>query len=476
MRKRHARILATVGPASNNLKTLEKLVEAGADAFRLNFSHGDHEDKANIIKYIREVEKKRGYPIAILQDLQGPKIRLGMFKDDMKFELKTGDRFTIDSSEELGDKTRCQLPHPEILEVLKEGDKIYINDGTVRLEVVEAQGDAMICEVTDGGTVSSRKGVNLPGVELPISSITKKDWTDLDFGLEQGVDWVAISFVQRADDIHAVRKKAGDKVAIMAKIETPGAVERIDEIIEAADAIMVARGDLGVEVPLQDVPVIQKKLIRRCREVGKPVVVATQMLESMITNAMPTRAEVTDVANATYEGADALMLSAESAAGNYPIKAVQTMNDVICRAEQSSDWQPLMEARHIDNDATASDAITNAAYYTAEVLQATGIVTFTESGSTALRMSRQRPVCPIIALTEHENIARRLVLGWGLNCHIAAKPTNQEDLEEIALDGVKYFGLGRRDGDKLVLTAGLPFGQTGTTNLLRVVQVNGEAD
>jgi pyruvate kinase len=471
LRKRHARILATVGPASNNPKTLEKLVEAGVDAFRLNFSHGDHEDKANVVKHIRAIEKKRGYPIAILQDLQGPKIRLGIFKDDLKFDLKTGDRFTVDSSTEEGDKTRCQLPHPEILAALKEGDKIFINDGTVRLEIVETSEGKAVCEVTDGGTVSSRKGVNLPGVELPISSITSKDWKDLEFGLKQDVDWVAISFVQRADDIHALRKKTGDKVHIMAKIETPGAVERIDEIIEAADGIMVARGDLGVEVPLEDVPVIQKRLITKCREAGKPVVVATQMLESMITNAMPTRAEVTDVANATYEGADALMLSAESAAGAHPVKAVKTMNDIICRVEQSSDWQPLMDAHHAECDATTSDAITNAAYYTADVAEATAIVTFTESGSTALRMSRQRPICPIIALTPHDKVARRLILGWGLNCKVTPNPKTQEDLETLSVEAIKSFGLGRRGGDSLVLTAGLPFGKTGTTNMLRVVEV-----
>jgi pyruvate kinase len=469
LRDRHAKILATIGPASSTPEMLEKLLHAGADAFRLNFSHGDYETHKRNIQYIRALEKKAGKPITILQDLQGPKIRLGEFEGKASFDLNEGDFFVIDDQPIPGDSNRCQLPHPEILDILQKGDKVFINDGLVRMQVVEKQKRKITCKVSEGGTISSRKGVNLPGVDLPISSVTDKDWQDLEFGLANGVDWVAVSFVQKEQDILDVKEKVAYKAAVLAKIEMPNAVKRIDQIIEASDAIMVARGDLGVECPIEDVPAIQKKIIRKCRKAGKPVIVATQMLESMIENASPTRAEVSDVANATFEGADALMLSAESAAGKFPEKAVQTMNNVIQRAEKSSAWKDLIHARQIETEANTGDAITHAAAETAFAIQAKAIVTFTEHGSTALRMSRQRPKQPILAVTPHEKTARKINLAWGLHCQIKPNPTSQESLSDLATSAVDDAGLGDLP-TPIVLTAGLPFGVAGTTNMIRVIQ------
>lgn len=468
LRDRHAKILATIGPASSEPEMLEKLFLAGADAFRLNFSHGDYETHKKNIKNIRALEEKCGKPITIVQDLQGPKIRLGEFSKNTSYDLNEGDLFVIDDEKEIGDKNRCQLPHPEILDILDKGDKVFINDGLVRMKVVEKQKRKVTCKVYEGGTVSSRKGVNLPGVDLPISALTEKDWQDLDFGLENGVDWVAVSFVQKEKDIIEVKEKVGHKAAVLAKIEMPNAVKRIEKILEASDAIMVARGDLGVECPIEDVPSIQKKLIRICRKAGKPVIVATQMLESMIENASPTRAEVSDVANATFEGADALMLSAESAAGKFPEKAVLTMNNIIKRVEQSSAWQDLIHAREVSTLPNTGDAITHAAAETAYAIKAKAIATFTEYGSTALRMSRQRPKRPIIAITPHINTARRINLAWGLNCQIKPNPTSQESLSDLATSAIEDAGLHKLEGD-IVLTAGLPFGVAGTTNMIRVI-------
>lgn len=470
LRERHAKILATIGPASRNPEVLRELVKSGVDAVRLNFSHGSHDDHRTSIENIRQIEKELGRTVTILQDLQGPKIRLGTFHEAQ--QLVAGDTFTLDCNPEKGDKSRCQLPHPEILEVLKEGDKVFINDGLVRLQVKDVQEKSVVCEVTTGGTVSDRKGVNLPGVDLPISSITEKDWKDLEFGLEMDVDWVAVSFVQRPEDMELVKKHVGDKAAVLAKIEMPNAVKRIDAILRASDGIMVARGDLGVEMPLEEVPAIQKRLIRLAREAGKPVVVATQMLESMIKNPTPTRAEVSDVANATFEGADALMLSAESAAGDYPVEAIQTMDSVIRRSEASSAWQPLMDARHMEPREDASDAITYAAFNTASLTDAKAIITLTESGSTALRMARQRPTQPHITITPHEKIARRLGLVWGVNTVISDEsPKNHTELVEQTETAARKWDV-YEPGRNLILTAGLPFGCTGSTNILRILTLD----
>lgn len=468
LRNRHAKILATLGPASADYEVMKKLVAAGVDAFRLNFSHGSHDDHRRNVANIRKIEAELGTPIAILQDLQGPKIRIGTFADDKPQMLKSGDRFTLDSDKTPGDHKRVYMPHPEILKVLQVGDPVYINDGLVRLKVVKKGDGFVTCDVTAGGAVSNRKGVNLPGVDLPMSAMTPKDHEDLKLGLELNVDWVALSFVQRPEDVHELRGIVGNKVGVMAKIEMPNAVARLDQIIPLCDAIMIARGDLGVEMPIEEVPPIQKKIIRKCREQGKPVIVATQMLESMTQNPSPTRAEASDVANAAYEGADVLMLSAESASGKYPVEAVAMMDSIIKRVENSSAWRPLMDARHPEPEPEIGDSITSAAHMVAESVDACCIVTFTSSGSTAVRMSRQRPIQPVLMLTPNLNTARRLVLGWGLHCRVAQDPTNLDEMVSIAVECVRAEGLGDH-GRHVVLTAGVPFGVPGSTNMLRVV-------
>ncbi len=468
IRTRQAKILATVGPASESKDQLRALVEAGADAFRLNFSHGEHAEHAERIARIREVEKETGRKIAILQDLQGPKIRIGKMQEPTL--LETNQEFTLDDSTELGDKTRVQLPHTEILDTLKEGDLAYINDGVVRMQVIRKQGRAVTCKVLAGGMVSDRKGVNLPGVDLPFSALTEKDKKDLEFGLTQDIDWVALSFVQRAEDVAELRSLVGDKRAIMAKIEMPNAVKRIDDILKETDAVMVARGDLGVEVPAEEVPPIQKMLVQKCRKLGKPVVVATQMLESMTGNPSPTRAEVSDVATAAYDGADVLMLSAESAAGKYPVEAVAMMNAIITRVEQADGWQQIMDANHVATTEVVGDAITAAAHKVSEELDTCAIVTFSSSGSTAMRMSRQRPTKKIVAVTPCHQTARRLVLGWGLLPVVSDDPENAYDMVKMAMAKVEELGLAEV-GRQVVLTAGSPFGMTGSTNSLRVITV-----
>lgn len=474
MRQRQARILATIGPASSSKEMLKKLIEAGADGFRLNFSHGDHKIHKKTFQAIRALENDTGRPIAILQDLQGPKIRLGELPAPVT--LEEGQSFILDGNEAIGDETRAHLPHPEILELLKEGHHIYINDGLVKLRVVEKLDCGGVkCIVLSTGAVSSRKGVNLPDVDLPVSAMTEKDRKDLKFGLSLGVDWVAVSFVQKAEDVLEVKQIVKGQAGVMAKIEKPNAVNRIDDIIAVSDAIMVARGDLGVEVPLEEVPSIQKRLIRKCRERGKPVVVATQMLESMIKNASPTRAEVSDVANATYEGADTLMLSAETASGDHPVTAVETMDRVIQRVERSSAWRPLVDARGVDVQPVVQDAICNAAYEVANSLDTAAIVTFTESGTTSVRMSRQRPEAPILALTPYETTARRMALTWGLNTMVTRSPENDKQMSKAAVRAVKDAGLAHR-GTFAVLVAGVPFGITGTTNMVYVVPVVEEAE
>ena len=468
LRKRHAKILATLGPASADYDTMVRLVEAGVDAFRLNFSHGSHDDHRRNVENIRKIEEKLGTPIAILQDLQGPKIRLGTFEGDAPQTLKIGEKFRLDGDQTPGTGQRVHMPHPEIINVLKVGDPVYINDGLVRLKVIEKGSDFVICEVIAGGVVSNRKGVNLPGVDLPMSAMTPKDHKDLKLGLELGVDWVALSFVQRPEDVNELRGIVGNSVGIMSKIEMPNAVKRIDQIIALSDAIMVARGDLGVEMPIEEVPAIQKKLIRKCREQGKPVVVATQMLESMTQNPSPTRAEASDVANAAYEGADVLMLSAESASGAYPVEAVAMMDSIIKRVEASSAWRPLMDARHPEPEPEIGDSITSAAHMVAESVDACCIVTFTSSGSTAVRMSRQRPIQPVLMLTPNLHTARRLIMAWGLHCRVAPDPTNIDEMVNIAVDRVQAEAIGQK-GRHVVLTAGVPFGVPGSTNMLRVV-------
>lgn len=464
---RHTKILATLGPASDNIDTIRELVKAGASAFRLNFSHGTFDDHKARFDAIRKVEKEVGYPLAILQDLQGPKVRIGEMESPIL--LEKGDTFTLDLDSIPGNKTRVNLPHTEIMPLLKVGDKVFINDGLVRLEVTKKHPDSVVCKVSAGGVVSSKKGLNLPTLEVPMAALTPKDKKDLAFGMELGVDWVALSFVQRKEDIEELAALVKGRARIMAKIEMPSGVKRLDEIIPLVDGCMVARGDLGVELPLEEVPPIQKRIIRRCREEGKIVVVATQMLESMTQNASPTRAEVSDVANATYEGADVLMLSAESASGKYPVESVSTMDAIIRRIEQSSAWQPLVTARQLTNG-QVEDAITNAAAGLAEAVKAAAIVTFTSRGSTALRMSRQRPAQPIMVLTPSEKTARGLVLAWGVHTEVVPDVFDMEKMIDSAAEKVCSRGIAEK-GDQIVVTAGMPIGTPGTTNMVRVREI-----
>lgn len=464
---RHAKILVTLGPASSSIDIIRALVAAGASAFRLNFSHGSHDDHRAQFERVRQVEAEVGFPLAILQDLQGPKVRIGAMTAPT--ELQKGDTFTLDLDPTPGDHTRVHLPHDEIMPLLKEGDKIFINDGLVRLTVTEKYPHKAVCVVTAGGLINSHKGLNLPTLEVPMAALTPKDKSDLAFGLALGVDWVALSFVQRREDIDELKALVQGRARIMAKIEMPSAVKRLDDIIPLVDACMVARGDLGVELPLEEVPPIQKRIIRRCREEGKIVVVATQMLESMTQNSSPTRAEVSDVANAAYEGADVLMLSAESASGKYPVEAVATMDAVIRRVEQSSAWQPLVTARQLTNG-KVEDAITNAAAGLAEAVKARAIVTFTSRGTTALRMSRQRPAQPILVLTPQASTARGLSLAWGVHTEVTPDIFDMEKMVLHAAEKSQSLGVASA-GDYIVVTAGMPIGTPGSTNMVRVTQI-----
>lgn len=469
-REKKTKIIATLGPASSSAAMVTALFKAGVDVFRLNMSHGNHEDKSALIKTIRAVEADVGRPIAIMADLQGPKLRIGQFKQDSVI-LKNNATFTLDLDETLGDAGRVCLPHKEIFDVLVAGTSILLNDGKVRLAVEECDGKTATCRVEVGGELSSRKGVNLPGVILPVASMTAKDHKDLDFALAHGVDWVALSFVQRGLDVAAVRKLVGKRAAILAKIEKPSAVTHLDEIIELADGVMVARGDLGVEEPVENVPGIQKHVIQKARIAGKPVVVATQMLESMISSPTPTRAEVSDVATAVHDGADAIMLSAESAMGQYPVEAVQVMNRVAVRTESEPTYLANLEKEVLNRKATTEDAISAAARQAGATLNVKAIVTFTTSGATALRAARERPQPPIIAMTPSIKVARKLAIGWGMH---TVKTRDVDSFEEM-LDKSKRIAVREGfavSGDRIVVTAGVPFGTPGATNVMHIAWIN----
>ncbi len=468
-RQRSSKIIATLGPASAGAEVIEALFLAGADVFRLNFSHGERETHQATHAAIRELERRSGRPIAILADLQGPKLRLGSFAKG-RAELAPGQRFRLDLTQEPGNAKRAPLPHPEIFAALEVGTEVLIDDGRIRLRVDKVEADQAQTEVLAGGEISDRKGVNLPGAVLPITALTDKDRGDLQFALDLDVDWVALSFVQRPEDVAEVRKIIAGRAGLMAKIEKPSAIEHLEDIIDIADGLMVARGDLGVELPVEEVPGLQKRIIRAARAAGKPVVVATQMLESMVHTAMPTRAEVSDVGTAVYDGADAMMLSAETASGAYPVEAVTMMNRVIEQVESDDLYRNLMDAEHLPPEATAADAISAAARQVAETLKAGAIVTYTGTGSTALRAARERPVVPILVLTPKLNTARRLAVVWGVHCVQTEDTTDFTDMVEragrIALRDAFATG-----GDRLVITAGVPFGTPGATNVLRIAWV-----
>ncbi|WPC06894.1 pyruvate kinase [Pseudomonas benzenivorans] len=460
------KILATLGPAVEGIEQIRQLVEAGVNLFRLNFSHGEHADHAQRYNWVREVERQLGTPIGILMDLQGPKLRVGRFAEG-KVELQRGQALRLDLDSTPGDARRVNLPHPEIIEALQPGMNLLLDDGRLRLQVTAKEHDAVITEVIAGGELSDRKGVNVPEAVLQLSPLTEKDRRDLTFGLELGVDWVALSFVQRPEDILEARALIQGKAALMAKIEKPSAVQKIAEIAQLCDAIMVARGDLGVEVPAENVPRIQKDIIRICRQLGRPVVVATQMLESMRFSPAPTRAEVTDVANAVAEGADAVMLSAETASGDYPLEAVQMMSKIIRQVEGGPDFQSQLDVGRPQAEATASDAISCAIRRISAILPVAALVNYTESGASSLRASRERPKAPILSLTPNLDTARRLSVAWGIYSVVNERLHQVEAVTSTAVEIAQAQGMAQR-GDTLVITAGEPFGQPGSTNSLRI--------
>lgn len=471
-RGRKVKILATLGPASNNEEMIGKLYEAGADVFRINMSHSSHDMMRELVKTIRNVEKRVGRPIGILADLQGPKLRVGTFKEG-KVELEKGQTFTLDDNPAEGDTSRVYLPHPEILEAVQPGHRLLIDDGRLALVAESSDGKSIVCKVVSGTNISNKKGVSLPDTTLATGALTEKDRADLDEVLKEPVDWVALSFIQRPEDIAEVRKISKGQVGLLSKIEKPQAVERIDEIIELSDAVMVARGDLGVEMPLEAVPGIQKQITRRARRAGKPVVVATQMLESMITAPVPTRAEVSDVATAVFEGADAVMLSAESAAGDYPVEAVQTMSRIAEKIEREETYPGIITASRPEPEATGSDAISAAARQIAETLDLKAILCFTSSGTTGLRAARERPSVPIIALSPVMETARRLALTWGLYCVVTE---NSDDLDEMIGRAcrIAYDEEFAKPGERVIVSAGVPLGTPGATNMLRIAYIGSD--
>jgi len=473
-RVRRAKILATLGPASNDQETIADLWDAGADVFRLNFSHGTHEDHAALVTTIRAVEKQVGRPIGILMDLQGPKLRVGTFADATGVVLKANASFRLDMTNRPGDQDRVSLMHPEIFAALKPGSPLLIDDGHLRLEVIECGKDWANTKVIVPGTLTNRKGVNVPDVTLPLPALTEKDKADLKFGIDQGADWIALSFVQSPADVIELKTLVNDRASIIAKLEKPAALDHLEEIIKISDGVMIARGDLGVEVPLEQVPVLQKRIVRACRTYGKPSVVATQMLESMISSPMPTRAEASDVATAVYDGADAVMLSAETATGKYPVRSVATMNRIISQVEGDEHYLSLMAAGHQVLGETAPDAITAAARQIASTLKATAIVTYTTSGSTTLRAARERPPARILCLTPSESVARQFALVWGVHSVININHTPDEDLGSLAMGMALRENLGE-EGDTLIVTAGVPFGAVGSTNMIRVIRIGQKA-
>ena len=468
-RQRFTKIVATLGPATSTPERLRALFEAGTDVFRLNFSHGTPDDHRQRVEQLRAMEEHYKHPIAILMDLQGPKLRLGVV-GKQPMELKKGQKLRFDMSPEPATAKRVPLPHPEIFKAAQPGGLLLIDDGKVRLKILAHDKDTIDTEVEVEGAISDRKGVNLPNLIVPLSPMTTKDRKDLDFGLSLGVDWVALSFVQRADDIAELKKLVAGRAAVMAKLEKPAAIDHLDEIIEQSDGIMVARGDLGVEMPPEAVPPLQKRILAACRVLGRPAIVATQMLESMVHSPTPTRAEASDVATAVYDGTDAVMLSAESASGDYPIEAVTMMDRILRSVEADPLYRRLMDASRREPEATTADAISAAARQCAHTLSAAAIVTYTNTGSTTLRAARERPDTPILCLTPNLNTARRMTLAWGVHPVRTEDAHNFADMVQRAVRVARHEELAKQ-GERLVITAGVPFGTPGATNILRIAYV-----
>ncbi len=471
MKQAQTKIVATLGPASSGKDNIAALAKAGVNVFRMNFSHGTHKDHESNYKAIRAVAKKNKTHYSILADLQGPKLRVGNFEND-KIQLKKGQKFTLDMDKTLGNETRVALMHPEIFAVLKKDMVLLLNDGQIQLRVDDFGSDYMHTTVLVGGPLSNHKGVNVPDVVLPISALTKKDKEDLNFALKMGVDWVCLSFVQTPQDVEMARKIIKDKAGIIVKVEKPAALKHLDEIIALADGIMVARGDLGVECPLETVPTIQHRIVHMCRQAGKPVIVATQMLESMITAPVPTRAEVSDVATAVYEGADAVMLSAETAAGNFPIEAVSMMHKIIMSVQKDPYYHKLMGLPTRDAENTITNAIASSMKQVVSTLDTLKcIATFSVSGRTTLRIARERCLVPILTITDNEQTANRLALVWGVQSVVSK---HLEEMDKIVPAAVKFatnLDLAQK-GDDVLVTAGIPFARHGTTNILHVATVD----
>ncbi len=471
-RLRKVKILATLGPASNKPAMIRKLMLAGADAFRINMSHGDHKQKAALVEAIRALEKELKRPTTILFDLQGPKLRVGDFTGGSAVVAK-GDRFVLDRDHTPGDASRVELPHPELFGAIQAGARLLIDDGKVRLKVIEADGTRIVTEVVVGGKLSNHKGVNVPDVVVPIPALTDKDRADLVFALQQRADWIALSFVQRPEDVAEARELIGDKAALLAKIEKPAAIDRLDDIIALADAVMVARGDLGVELPPFEVPPLQNRIIAKAREAGKPVVVATQMLESMITSPTPTRAEVSDVATAIYDGADAVMLSAESAAGQFPVEAVAMMDSIAMSVEHDPVYPARIHFTETPAEETTADALSESAAQIARTLKVKAMACYTSSGSTARRIARERPPVPTLVMTASLATARRLGLLWGVHAIHTRDVASFEEMVAKAKRMALRHGIAGAN-DRMVLMAGVPFGTAGSTNVLHVVQLVGD--
>lgn len=470
-RNRKVKILATLGPASGSPAMIEKLFIAGVDAFRMNMSHGEHAAHAANVQAIRALEKKTGRPITILADLQGPKLRIGAFENP-PILLEEGASFTLDMEKAKGDQHRVSLPHKEILQTLQPGNILLLDDGKIRLRVTATDGRSVTTEVIVGGEISDRKGVNVPEAVLPVSSLTDKDRSDLSFALDQNVDWIALSFVQRPEDVAEARRIIGGRAALLAKIEKPAAIDRLDEILELSDAVMVARGDLGVELLPEQVPPLQKKIVAAARKLGRPVVVATQMLESMIKSPTPTRAEVSDVATAIYDGADAIMLSAESAVGDWPIEAATMMDRIATQVENDPSYSDRVHFTETLPDETTADALAAASYNIARTIETSAIVCYTSSGSTARRMARERPSVPLLVLTPNRHTARRVGLLWGAHAVVTRDIADFEEMIAKAKRMALRHGLGSA-GSRLIICAGVPFGTPGSTNLLHVVRLSG---
>jgi len=468
-RSRKTKILATLGPASRTREQIRTLFIAGADVFRINMSHTDHPSLAALVDIVRAVEADVGRPIGILVDLQGPKLRLGKLPGGEQ-RLQTGKAVTLVRSETSDDPAVLPIPHPEIFAALKRGANLLIDDGKVRLTAESVSDSRIEATVIQGGLVKNNKGVNLPDTLLPIPALTPKDRSDLDYALQLDIDWLALSFVQRPDDVAELRKAAAGRAGVLTKIEKPAAFQSLDEILELSDAVMVARGDLGVELPLEAVPGRQKQIVRAARRAGKPVVVATQMLESMITSAAPTRAEVSDVAGAVFEGADAVMLSAETAAGAFPAEAVAMMDRIAQSVEGDPLYRGIITAQRQAPESTMPDAILAAVSDVTRTIRASAIVCWTKSGSTGLRASRERPHVPIIALTPIRAMARRLSIAWGLHCVETEDAHDLDDVASRACDIAFTHGFAK-GGDRVVITAGLPLGTPGATNMVRVAFV-----